>query len=49
MTPEQRAAAITVTRCADRVWAGVWDAEKVIAVAVAAPTIVALMAWRWDA
>ena len=34
---------------AARVWAGVWDAEKVIAVAVAAPTIVALLAWRWDA
>ena len=34
---------------AARVWAGVWDAEKVIAVAVAAPTIVALVAWRWDA
>ena len=34
---------------AARVWAGQWDAEKVIAIAVAAPTIVALMAWRWEA
>jgi hypothetical protein len=34
---------------AARVWAGQWDAEKVIAIAVAAPTIVALLAWRWEA
>ena len=33
---------------AARVWAGQWDAEKVIAIAVAAPTIVALVAWRWE-
>ena len=35
---------------AARVWAGVWDAEKVIAIAVAAPTITLLLAmlWRWE-
>lgn len=36
---------------AARVWAGVWDAEKVIAVAVAAPVVLLLMVmlWRWEA
>ena len=34
---------------AARVWAGQWEAERVIAVAVAAPTIVALVAWGWEA
>ena len=33
---------------AARVWAGVWDAEKVIAIAVAAPTIVLIVAWGWE-
>lgn len=36
---------------AARVWAGQWDAEKVIAVAVAAPLValIGAMAWRWEA
>ena len=36
---------------AARVWAGVWDAEKVIAVVIAAPMIalLAAMSWRWTA
>lgn len=36
---------------AARVWAGVWDAEKVVAVAVAVllMPLIALMAWRWEA
>lgn len=36
---------------AARVWAGQWDAEKVVAVIVAVPlvTLIALMSWRWEA
>ena len=36
---------------AARVWAGQWPADRVVAVAVAVPlvTLIALMAWRWDA
>ena len=36
---------------AARVWAGQWDAEKVIAVAVAVPLmlLIGAMAWRWSA
>lgn len=36
---------------AGRVASGQWDAEKVIAVAVAVPlvTLLALMSWRWEA
>lgn len=35
---------------AARVWAGVWEVEKVVAVAVAAPTIVLLLAMlrKWE-
>ena len=34
---------------AARVWAGQWPADRVIAVAVAVPVLLALMWWRWDA
>ena len=42
---------LTLVGVAARVWAGVWDAEKVIAVIVAAPLVglIVLMAWRWEA
>ena len=33
---------------AARVWAGQWPADRVIAVAVAVPVLLALM-WRWEA
>ena len=40
---------MALVEVAARVWAGQWDAEKVIAVIVAAPLVglLALMAWRW--
>ena len=40
---------LALVEVAARVWAGQLDAEKVIAVAVAAPIIALLlfMAWRW--
>ena len=36
---------------AARVWAGVWDAEKVVAVGIAVllMPLIAAMAWRWEA
>lgn len=36
---------------AARVWAGQWDAEKVVAALVAGPLILLLllMSWRWEA
>lgn len=42
---------LALVEVAARVWAGQWDAEKVIAVAVAVPlvTLLALMSWRWEA
>lgn len=42
---------LTLVEVAARVWAGQWDAEKVIAVAVAVPLmpLIAAMAWRWEA
>ena len=42
---------LALVEVAARVWAGQWDAEKVIAVAVAAPLValIGAMAWRWEA
>ena len=42
---------LALVEVAARVWAGQWDAEKVVAVVAAVPTIVliALMWWRWEA
>lgn len=59
LTPAGRyiAACLTLTALllavgvVERVASGAWDAEKVVAVLVAAPAIavVTLMAWRWEA
>ena len=42
------AALLALVGVIGRVASGQWDAEKVIAVAVAVPTLLALV-WRWEA
>ena len=39
---------LALVEVAARVWAGQWPADRVIAVAVAVPVLLALM-WRWEA